>query len=125
MSLGKVVAQLKQREAVTAVNAKLLLETMDKLAAILNVGTLVRVTTDAGALQCSLGDHRDSAAGAKAEVTVLEPMGSETQLFARLGGQRIVGIFRERLKLQPGDTVGLKPDANCVHLFDGASGQRL
>ena len=33
-----------------------------------NVGTLVRVAADAGALQCSLGDHRDRAAAAKADV---------------------------------------------------------
>src|SRR5580693_6012328 len=32
----------------------------------------------------------------KAEVSVVEPTGSETQLFAKVGGQKIVGVFRER-----------------------------
>jgi multiple sugar transport system ATP-binding protein len=63
--------------------------------------------------------------GAKAEVTVIEPMGSETQLFARLGNQKIVGVFRQRLKVRPGEIVSLMPDAAAVHLFEAGSGRRL
>jgi multiple sugar transport system ATP-binding protein len=63
--------------------------------------------------------------GAPAEVTVLEPMGSETQVFAKLGGQKIVGLFRQRLRAAPGDRISLMPDISAVHLFDAASGQRL
>jgi multiple sugar transport system ATP-binding protein len=63
--------------------------------------------------------------GAKSEVTVVEPLGSETQLFAKLGQQRIVGLFRERLGARPGQEIVLMPDPNLVHLFDGATGQRL
>jgi multiple sugar transport system ATP-binding protein len=63
--------------------------------------------------------------GADAEVTVIEPMGSETQLFAKLGNQKIVGLFRERLRAQPSDRISIMPDMNMVHLFDADSGQRL
>ena len=58
-------------------------------------------------------------------VAVVEPMGSETQLLARLGSQSIVGIFRERLAPNPGETIHLRPDTSKVHLFDAASGARL
>jgi multiple sugar transport system ATP-binding protein len=63
--------------------------------------------------------------GAKAEVTVVEPLGSETQLFAKLGGQKIVGLFRQRLKARPGETLSILPNPDAVHLFDAASGQRM
>ena len=63
--------------------------------------------------------------GIKAHVAVIEPMGSETQLFAKLGNQKVVGVFRERLKAKPGDTVGIMPQSDMVHLFDASTGQRL
>ena len=43
-----------------------------------------------------------AASAVKAEVSVIEPTGSETQVFARLGGQKIVGVFRERIEVRPG-----------------------
>jgi multiple sugar transport system ATP-binding protein len=63
--------------------------------------------------------------GFDAEVVVVEPTGSETQLFVRLGEQEIVGIFRERHDFQPGQRVRLKPRADKVHLFDPQGGQRI
>ena len=63
--------------------------------------------------------------GVEAEVVVIEPTGSETQLFARLGGQEIVAIFRERHAFAPGQKIRLKPRAPVAHLFDAASGQRI
>jgi multiple sugar transport system ATP-binding protein len=67
--------------------------------------------------------------GAEAEVQVIEPTGSETQVVARLGGrengQDIIAVFRERHPFKPGDKIRLKPDPHLVHLFDDASGQRL
>jgi multiple sugar transport system ATP-binding protein len=63
--------------------------------------------------------------GVKAEVSVLEPMGSETQVFAKLGGQKIVGVFKQRLKAKPGDMLALTPQPGAMHLFDATSGQRL
>src|ERR1039458_8076895 len=34
--------------------------------------------------------------GAEAEIVVVEPTGSETQVFAKLGGEQVVAVFRER-----------------------------
>ncbi len=63
--------------------------------------------------------------GVDAEVSVLEPTGSETQVFAKLGGQKIVGVFRERIATKPGELLPLMPDPAAVHLFDSATGERL
>jgi multiple sugar transport system ATP-binding protein len=63
--------------------------------------------------------------GAEAEIVVVEPTGSETQVFAKLGGEEVVAVFRERHRFEPGDKVRLKPDPALVHLFDGETGKRL
>jgi multiple sugar transport system ATP-binding protein len=67
----------------------------------------------------------DPDKGIPAEVVVVEPTGSETQVFAKLGGQDIVGVFRERVTVGPGDTVPLAPDPALVHLFDQETGIRI
>jgi multiple sugar transport system ATP-binding protein len=63
--------------------------------------------------------------GVDAEVIVIEPTGSETQVVAKMAGHDVVAIFRERYDFQPGQKVKLKPQANVVHLFDKATGKRL
>jgi multiple sugar transport system ATP-binding protein len=63
--------------------------------------------------------------GAPAEVIVVEPTGSEIQVFARLGTAEVVAVLRDRQRLKPGDKIRLKPNPGLVHLFDEASGQRL
>jgi multiple sugar transport system ATP-binding protein len=63
--------------------------------------------------------------GAEAEIVVVEPTGSETQVFATLGGEEIVAVFRERHQFNPGDKIRLKPNPRLVHLFDEATGKRL
>ena len=63
--------------------------------------------------------------GFDGEVVVVEPTGSETQVFVRLGAQEIVGVFRERHDFRPGQRVRLKPRADKAHLFDPQSGQRI
>jgi multiple sugar transport system ATP-binding protein len=63
--------------------------------------------------------------GFEAEVVVIEPTGSETQLFARVGGQEIVAVFRERHEFAPGQRIRLRPRADCAHLFDTSSGHRI
>jgi multiple sugar transport system ATP-binding protein len=63
--------------------------------------------------------------GAEAEIIVVEPTGSETQVFATLGGEEIVAIFRERHQFNPGDKIRLKPNPTLVHLFDETTGKRL
>ena len=63
--------------------------------------------------------------GIDAEIQVVEPTGSETQLVAKLGGQEVLAVFRERHQFKPGDRVRLKPDMGLVHLFDKTTGKRL
>jgi multiple sugar transport system ATP-binding protein len=63
--------------------------------------------------------------GAEAEIIVVEPTGSETQVFARLGGEDVVAVFRERYQFKPGERVRLRPDAQAVHLFDPTGGHRI
>ena len=63
--------------------------------------------------------------GAEAEIVVIEPTGSETQVFAKLGGEEVVAVFRERHQFKPGEKIKLKPGPKLVHLFDAATGKRL
>jgi multiple sugar transport system ATP-binding protein len=63
--------------------------------------------------------------GVPAEVVVVEPTGSETQVVARLGQQDIIAVFRERQQVRPGDRIRLRPRASAVHLFDKETGQRI
>src|SRR4030088_2239490 len=63
--------------------------------------------------------------GAEAEIIVVNPPASETQVFAKLGGKQVVAVFRERHQFNPGDKIRLKPDPSLVHLFDEATGKRL
>ncbi|MBU0726913.1 MAG: sn-glycerol-3-phosphate ABC transporter ATP-binding protein UgpC [Alphaproteobacteria bacterium] len=63
--------------------------------------------------------------GLPAEVVVVEPTGSETQVFAKLAGQEVVAVLRERVNIGPGDIIPLKPDTSLVHLFDAGTGQRI
>ena len=65
------------------------------------------------------------ADGVPAEVSVLEPTGSETQVFAKLGGAKIVGVFRERVTAKPGDVLQVTPNVGAAHLFDATTGARL
>ena len=63
--------------------------------------------------------------GLPAEVVVVEPMGSETQVVVRCGGQDLTCIFRERISAKPGETIGITPDTSVTHLFDAATGKRI
>lgn len=64
--------------------------------------------------------------GIQAEVILVEPTGSETQVLVHLsGGQAITCVLRERIAAHPGDFITLKPDASVYHLFDPDSGARL
>jgi multiple sugar transport system ATP-binding protein len=66
-----------------------------------------------------------SDGGTEAEVLVVEPTGSELQIAAKLGGEEIVAIFRERHDFKPGDKIRLSADPRVAHLFDAPSGERL
>ncbi|HVZ45729.1 MAG TPA: sn-glycerol-3-phosphate ABC transporter ATP-binding protein UgpC [Ramlibacter sp.] len=66
-----------------------------------------------------------SSTGIPVVVSVVEPTGSETHIFARAGEQDVTAIVRERVDVIPGQTIHLKPKADRVHLFDAESGLRL
>jgi multiple sugar transport system ATP-binding protein len=63
--------------------------------------------------------------GIPVKVVVTEPTGSETHVVAKLGNRDIVGVFRERISLRPGEIIRLAPDLGKIHLFDGQSESRL
>jgi multiple sugar transport system ATP-binding protein len=67
----------------------------------------------------------DSERGAPAQVIVVEPTGSETQVFATYLGREIVALFRERTDARPGDILNLSTPREHVHLFDAATGAAL
>lgn len=58
-------------------------------------------------------------------VVVIEPTGSESQVVATLGETQMTCVFRERVLLQPGETLKVSIDPKAAHLFDAASGVRL
>jgi multiple sugar transport system ATP-binding protein len=70
-------------------------------------------------------EHLALGADFKAEVSVVEPTGSETQVFAKVGGHPIITVFRDRISARPGDDLALSPNLDAVHLFDAESGKRL
>ena len=63
--------------------------------------------------------------GLPARVAVLEPTGSETQIFARIGEDAIDAVVKDRIDARPGEEIRLRIDTRRVHLFDGASGARI
>ena len=52
-------------------------------------------------------------------------MGSETQVHMLIDGQDVIGVFRERVSLQPGHPIHVRPDMSKAVLFDAATGQRI
>ncbi|MGK6310370.1 ABC transporter ATP-binding protein [Variovorax sp. DT-64] len=67
----------------------------------------------------------DAGRGMPADIVVVEPTGSETQVALRLGGHDVIAAFRERIGARPGDRLPLRPLPDKAHLFDAAGGQRL
>jgi len=63
--------------------------------------------------------------GIPAEIVVIEPTGSETQVVARIGNQEVIAVFRERQSVKPGDRISLRPRAEAAHLFAKDSGKRI
>ena len=63
--------------------------------------------------------------GIPAKVLLVEPMGSETQIIARIGDQDISCLLRERVSIAPGDTINLGIAIEHVRLFDQQSGKAI
>ena len=71
-------------------------------------------------------EHLELAAdGIPAQISVVEPTGSETLVFLRFGEGEMVALFRERHDFRPGATLNLKPRLDQVHLFDAGTGRRI
>ncbi len=66
-----------------------------------------------------------NGSGLPAEVVVVEPTGSETQVVTRIGRTEITCVFRERVSARPGETIPITINAEAIHLFDAESGRRL
>ena len=83
--------------------------------------------SDGRAVVCGVRPEHFTIAddGAEATIQVIEPTGSEIQVVAKLGGEDVIAVFRERHQFKPGDKIRLKPDPRLVHLFDAESGKRL
>jgi multiple sugar transport system ATP-binding protein len=70
----------------------------------------------------SIGAERDGFAGT---VSVVEPTGADTLVFARIANVDVCAMFRERHDFKPGETVRLAIDPAHLHVFDAATGARL
>jgi multiple sugar transport system ATP-binding protein len=68
---------------------------------------------------------RQQGQGVPLTVQVVEPTGSETQVYGKLGALPVLGAFRERVSAQPGEPLTVTADPALVHLFDRETGQRL
>ncbi len=64
-------------------------------------------------------------AGLATEIITVEPTGSETQVALKLGGQNVVGVFRERISEKPGQALHLRVTPERLRLFDASTGKRL
>lgn len=56
--------------------------------------------------------------GVDAAIELIEPTGAETQIYATVGGHRLVAVVRDRVSLKPGDPVRFAIDAARTHVFD-------
>ncbi|GIK98264.1 MAG: sugar ABC transporter ATP-binding protein [Alphaproteobacteria bacterium] len=64
-------------------------------------------------------------AGVPATVTVIEPTGADTFVYCEIGGVPACATFGERHAFRPGETIGLMPRLDAVHLFDAETGKTI
>jgi multiple sugar transport system ATP-binding protein len=63
--------------------------------------------------------------GLPVQVVVIEPTGSETQVFAKAGDNLIDALVKDRIEANPGDEVPFLIDTTNVHIFDRKTERRL
>ncbi|MEX0277484.1 MAG: ABC transporter ATP-binding protein [Ruegeria sp.] len=63
--------------------------------------------------------------GVPMEVVVVEPTGSETQIFAKFGKDLVDALVKDRISARPGSKLGFVIDPSRVHLFDQSTQQRI
>jgi multiple sugar transport system ATP-binding protein len=67
----------------------------------------------------------DGPGALRAEVIVVEPMGSEQVVHLAADGGRLVAVVPPEMPVQSGERVSLRVAPGAAHLFDGESGVRL
>ncbi len=63
--------------------------------------------------------------GVAAEMEVVEPMGTATELIVKVGDGRLTVLTQGRSRAAPGERILLDPEAHQAHVFDAASGRRI
>ncbi|SMX33316.1 ABC transporter ATP-binding protein [Actibacterium lipolyticum] len=63
--------------------------------------------------------------GVPMNVVVVEPTGSETQIFAKSSGDLIDALVKDRIFARPGSEIGFVIDPVNVHLFDRKTEERI
>jgi multiple sugar transport system ATP-binding protein len=63
--------------------------------------------------------------GIPAEIEVVEPMGAETEVLVKIGGQSFTVMTHGRASFGPGERVFVSPQPAHAHVFDAASGRRI
>ncbi|MBU1575191.1 MAG: sn-glycerol-3-phosphate ABC transporter ATP-binding protein UgpC [Alphaproteobacteria bacterium] len=63
--------------------------------------------------------------GVPMDVVVVEPTGSETQIFAKSGKDLIDALIKDRISARPGSKLGFIINPDDVHLFDRKTEQRI
>ncbi len=63
--------------------------------------------------------------GVPMSVVVVEPTGSETQIFAKHGKDLVDALVKERIMARPGSSLGFIIDPADVHLFDRKTEKRI
>lgn len=68
---------------------------------------------------------RRAERGVAAKVAVNQWLGDQTQIATDFAGGTMVLVEHDRVRLAPGEEIGLKLDASALHVFDADSGQAL
>ena len=63
--------------------------------------------------------------GIEARITHVEPTGSETLVYCKVGERSVVSEVRERFEFKSGQNVHLAIEPSQIHVFDSTSGVRL
>ncbi len=63
--------------------------------------------------------------GLAARVSVVEPTGADTHVFAHTAHGEVLAVFRERHAFEPGQPIALRPDLAHAHVFEAPGGKRI
>ena len=63
--------------------------------------------------------------GITGQIEVVEPMGAETEILVKVGGQTLNMMTHGRASVGPGERVSLAPQPSQAHLFDAETGRRI